>query len=165
MLTEPEVIQRAARPYVAMRADVTMQTLGTVLPPLHGRVFEWLGQQRTEPAGPAFWKYNVIDMDRSLEVEVGVPVAAEVGGDEQVLAGILPAGRYASLRYTGHPDGLVGATGFLLEWARQRHLTWDLSHGPDGEHWGARLEIYETDPIVHPDMSLWTTQLAFRLSD
>jgi hypothetical protein len=35
---------------------------------------------------------------------------------------------------------------------------------PDGERWGARLEIYETDPAAEPDMSNWTTQLAFRLA-
>jgi hypothetical protein len=57
----------------------------------------------------------VIDMDRGLEVEVGVPVAAGVDGDGQVLAGVLAPGRYASLRYAGHPDGLFDATAYLLE--------------------------------------------------
>ena len=36
--------------------------------------------------------------------------------------------------------------------------------GPDRDQWAARLEIYETDPAVEPDMTKWTTQLAFRLS-
>jgi hypothetical protein len=35
---------------------------------------------------------------------------------------------------------------------------------PDGERWAARLEIYETDPAVEPDMTKRTTLLAFRLS-
>jgi len=34
-----------------------------------------------------------------------------------------------------------------------------------GERWAARLEIYETDPAEEPDVSKWTTLLAFRLSD
>ena len=165
MLTGPEVIGRPAQPYVAIKAEVTMQTLGTVLPALHGRVFGWLRERGTTPTGPPFWKYNTVDMDRDLEVEVGVPVPARVNGDEHVLFALLPAGRYASLRYTGHPDGLLDATAFLLEWGRQHYLTWDLSHGPAGERWGARLEIYETDPGAEPDMSKWTTQLAFRLSE
>jgi effector-binding domain-containing protein len=165
MLTEAEVIERAAQPYVAIKAQVTMQTLGTILPALHARVFGWLRERRIPPIGHPFWKYNMIDMDRGLEVEVGVPVEARVDGDEQVLSGLLPAGRYASLRYTGHPDRLLDATAFLLEWAGQQHLTWDLTHGRDGERWGARLEIYETDPAAEPDMTKWTTQLAFRLSD
>jgi effector-binding domain-containing protein len=165
MLTEPEVITRDAQPYVAIRAIVTMQTIGTVLPELHPQVFAWLGERGIPPVGPPFWKYNVIDMERALEVEVGAPVAAAVDGDDRVLAGVLPAGRYASLRYTGNPDGLVGATASLLDWAAQQHLAWDVSQTEDGDQWAGRLEIYETDPAVEPDMAKWTTQLAFRLAD
>ena len=164
MLTEADVIQRQAQPYIAIRAQVTMQTIGTVLPGLHPGVYAWLGERGIAPAGPPFWKYNVVDMDRGLEVEVGVPVAVAVDGDDQVLAGVLPPGRYATLRYTGHPDGLAGATAALFKWADERDLTWDAQPAADGEHWAARLEIYETDPAEEPDMTKWTTQLAFRLS-
>jgi hypothetical protein len=41
-----------------------MQTMGSVMPPLHGHVFAWLSERDITPAGPPFWKYNVIDMDR-----------------------------------------------------------------------------------------------------
>jgi hypothetical protein len=47
----------------------------------------------------------------------------------------------------------------------EHNLTWDVRQAPNGERWGARLEIYETDPVIEPDMSKWTTQLAFRLAD
>lgn len=164
MLGEAHVIDRPAQPYVAIKAQVTMQTIGTILPALHPRVFGWLRERDVPPAGAPFWKYNVVDMDRGLEVEVGVPVAAVMDGDDQVLAGVLPAGRYGALWYTGHPDGLLGATASLLTWAAERNLSWDVSQAPDGERWAARLEIYETDPAVEPDMAKWTTQLAFRLS-
>ena len=165
MLSDTEVIERSAQPYVAIKSQVTMQTLGVVLPELHPRVFGWLGERGISPAGAPFWKYNVIDMDRGLEVEVGVPVATAVAGDDLVQAGVLAPGRYATVRYTGHPDGLFGATAALLKWADEQNLTWDVTQAPDGERWGARLEIYETDPALEPDMSKWTTQLAFRLAD
>ena len=35
-------------------------------------------------------------MERQLEVQAGVPVQAVVDGDDQVISGTLPAGRYAS---------------------------------------------------------------------
>ncbi len=165
MLTEPEIIERTAQPYVAIRARVTMQTIGTVLPELHPAVFGWLAERDVPPAGHPFWKYNVIDMERELEVEVAAPVAAAVGGDDRVLAGVIPAGRYATLRYTGHPDGLIGATASLLDWAARQNLAFDVTPTEDGDRWAARLEVYETDPAVEPDMGNWTTQLAFRLSD
>ena len=81
MLSEVEVIQRPAQPYVAIGAQVTMQTIATILPELHPRVFAWLGERGIPPVGPPFWKYNVIDMDRGMEVEVGVPVDVVMDGD------------------------------------------------------------------------------------
>lgn len=141
-----------------------MQTVDGILPPLMPRVFAWLRERDVPAAGPPFWKYNVIDMARLLEVEVGVPVTAAADGDDRVLAGVLPAGRYVTVRHTGHPDGLIDVIASLLEWARQEDLSWDMTNTPAGERWRARLEIYETDPAVEPDMTKWTTQLAFRLS-
>jgi effector-binding domain-containing protein len=172
MLTQPEVVELAAQPYVAIRTQVTMQTIGTVLPELHPQVFAWLSEREIPPVwlseqdipvGLPFVKYNVIDMDREIEVEVGAPVAAVLNGDDRVLAAVLPAGRYATLQYTGHPRGLAGATASLQEWAAGQDLTFDVEHAESGDRWAARLEIYETYP--DPDMSKWTTQLSFRLSD
>jgi effector-binding domain-containing protein len=113
--------------------------------------------------GLPFWKYNVIDMERELEVEVGVPVAAAAAGDDRVLAGVLPAGRHATLRHTGHPDGMVSAVAFLLEWARRQNLAFDAEPGEGGDHWVSRLEVYQTE--TDPDLNKWTTQLLFRLAD
>lgn len=52
MLTEePHIIERPAQPYVAIKAQVTMQTIGTVLPGVHPRLFAWLGERDIPPAG------------------------------------------------------------------------------------------------------------------
>jgi effector-binding domain-containing protein len=160
----PVVAELPAQPYVAIRAQVTMQTMDAILLPLQPQVFAWLRARDIPAAGPPFWKFNVIDMDGFLEVEVGAPVTAPVDADGRVLAGVLPAGRYATLRYTGHPDGLIGVIASFGEWATREGLTWDMTDAPDGERWGARLEIHETDPADEPDMTKWTTQLAFRLA-
>lgn len=164
MLAEPKVVQRPDQPYVAIKAFVTMETLGTVVPPLNREVFGWLAERGAVASGAPFWKYNVIDMERQLEVEAGVAVAVAVPGDDRVLAGIIPGGRYATVRYTGHPSGLADATAELLDWAAEQGLTWDLTATGEGERWGARLEIYETDPAAEPDMEKWVTELAFRLA-
>jgi effector-binding domain-containing protein len=163
MAARPEIAQRTEQPYVAIRALVTMQTLGEVLPGLHPEVRRWLRSQGVQPAGQPFYKYNVIDMDRQLEVEAGFPVPAPVTGEGQVLAAVLPGGRYATLWHTGHPDTLVGATRTLLDWAAQQALAWDVTSTPDDERWGCRLEIYHDEP--GQDMSEWETELAFKLAD
>ena len=164
MSSAPEIVTRAAQPYAAIRARVTMADLGT-LGARFGEVFAWLGARGLEPAGAPFWRYNVIDMARKLEVDVAVPVAAAVDGDDHVVSGVLPAGRYATLTHVGHPGELYVVTGSLLDWAAAQGLTWDMSPGEEGERWGARVETYLTDPEVEPDMSKWVTELAFRLAD
>jgi effector-binding domain-containing protein len=89
-------------------------------------------------------------MARELEMEAGVPVATAVGGDDQMVTGMLPAGRYATLTYMGHPSELMAATKALLDWAAGQDLTWDVTPGADGDRWSCRLENYLTDPIRNP---------------
>ncbi len=164
MSATPEIETRAEQPYVAIRAKVSMAGIGAFAARTR-EVFGWLGARGLAPAGPPFFKYNVIDMMRELEMETGVPVAAAVDGDDHVVSGVLPAGRYATVTYTGHPSELAEVTKALLDWAEEQGLTWDMSPTEDGDRWGARLEFYLTDPGEEPDMGKWQTQLAFRLAD
>lgn len=164
MAITPEITERAQQPYVAIRAKVPMQGLDALGQRL-GEVFGWLAAKDVPPAGPPFFKYNVIDMERQLEVDAGVPVAATAAGDDQVVSAVIPAGRYVTLTHVGHPDELAAVTGELLDWAQARDLKWDMFETSDGERWGSRLEIYLTDPNEEPDMSKWRTQIAFRLAD
>ena len=46
MSSAPEIVTRAEQPYVAIRTQVTMENLGTVVPPLNQAVFAWLGARR-----------------------------------------------------------------------------------------------------------------------
>ena len=118
---------------MAIPARVTMQEMGTFLPPLHGEVFAWLGRQGVAPAGAPFWRYVVIDMEAGFEMEVGVPVASAVPGGDRVFAGVLPARRYATLRHSGYSKDLYEATRALLEWAEQNGLAWQTSASGQGE--------------------------------
>jgi RNA polymerase sigma-70 factor (ECF subfamily) len=163
MAAEPGVVSRVAQPYVAIGAFVTMESFGEVMPGLHPEVRGWLRSRGVQPAGRPFFKYNVIDMDRQLEVEAGFPLGAPVTGEDRVFAAVLPAGRYATLWHTGHPKGLVGATQALLDWAARQGLAWDVTSAPDGEQWGCRLETCYDEP--GQDMNEWKTELAFKLAD
>jgi effector-binding domain-containing protein len=164
MPTAPRIVERAEQPYVAVSGRVTMHTIGAIADRLP-EVFAWLGARGLEPAGAPFFRYDLIDMERQLEVEAGVPVATAAAADGEVLAGVLPAGRYASLTHVGHPDGLVEATTALLDWAARQGLAWDVTETPEGQRWGCRLEVYKTDPAEQPDMGKWETELLFRLAD
>jgi effector-binding domain-containing protein len=167
MSPSPRIEHRPEQPYLAIADSVTMQNIPTIADRMP-EVFAFLAAHGIEPAGPPFFRYHLIDMERELEIEVGVPVAAGHAADPSagdVRAGMLPAGRYAVVTHVGAYDELVGATADLLAWADRDGLRWDKVDTPVGERWGCRLEIYHTDPQEEPDPTKYETELAFRLAD
>lgn len=158
MAKEPTIVEREEQPYVALRGKVVMNEIGQFADRMH-EVIGWIAARNIEPVDAPFFKYDVVDMDAGLVMEIGFPVEGRHSGEEQIVTGVLPAGRYASVTYHGHPDGLVDATRDLLAWADEQGLEWDA----DGNKWGCRLEVYKSDPREVPDMNDWETELLFRL--
>lgn len=155
--------ERAEQPYRGITRHITMSTFNEVADRFPD-IFGWLAVRGVEPAGAPFFRYHMIDMERTLEVEACVPVppnSAIPASDEDVTAGVLPAGRYVVTEYTGHPDGLVRVTADLLAWAREQNLEFD----EHDDRWAGRLEYHLTNPAEEPDMNKWETQLAFKLKD
>ena len=164
MMTEPHLEHRGEQPYMAIRAQVTMHDMATEVPQLLGEVFAWLDRQGVPPAGPPFIRYLVIDMATQLDIELGVPVTTALPGDDRIIAGVLPAGRYATLVYTGVQNG-VAANAALLDWGARQGIVWQKWATAQGDAWGARIESYLTDPATEPDLAQWATEVAFRLAD
>ena len=164
MLTSTRITERAAQPYVAMRRRVTIP-FGAVIDATLPELFRWLEIHGVEPAGPRFFKYNVIDMARELELEFGVPTSGPVAGDAATVFGTLPAGRYATLTLHGHYDKLIDATGVLIDWVRGRGLAFDSEVTPEGERFVGRFEIYPNDPGEVPNPDDWETEIWIKLQE
>ena len=109
-------------------------------------------------------RYHVINMTGKMDVELGVPVASALSGDDRVSPGVLPAGRYGTLIYTGVTNGMKG-TKALLDWAAQQGIVWDTYESDKGDGFGARYESFLTDPADEPDQAKWETEVAIRLAD
>lgn len=163
MLSLPEIIERDSRPYVAIRERVTLP-FDDVVDRVFPELFGWLARNSVEPADAPFIKYNVIDMERELEVEFGVPVARPNPGDARVLSGTLQGGTFASITWQGGYDKLIDANGALINWAMERGIKWDVTRTPAGDKFGCRLEIYKTDPAVEPDSSKWVTDVVIKMA-
>ena len=163
-MAEPRVVTRPEQRYIGVRDAVTMDTVGRVADRI-GELIGWLGARGVSPAGAPFLRYWVIDMERRLDVEAGVPIGEPLDADGDITIGTVPAGRYATVTHHGHPDELVGATAALLAWADEQGLTWDAHDDPEGTAWGGRLEVFLTNPMEQPDMSQWDTDLVFKLAD
>jgi uncharacterized protein YdhG (YjbR/CyaY superfamily) len=101
----PKLVSRTAQPYVAIRRQVAMREIATVLPPLFNDVFAWLTKKGIRPAGAPFWRYLVVDMKGKLEIDVAVPVAVVPPSDKHIVVDVLPAGRYATVLHTDTQTG------------------------------------------------------------
>ncbi|MEO3793931.1 GyrI-like domain-containing protein [Nonomuraea sp. B10E15] len=160
----PQIVEFSERPYVGVRGTITMTTFGLVADRI-GEIIGWLAQRGHAPAGAPFLRYDAINMPQDrLVVQAGVPVAGPVEGEGDIFAATLPAGRYAVTSHHGHPDQLFGVIEALLKWGEEQGLAWDLAEKDGTEHWGCRLELFQTDPRVEPDMHNWDTDLQFRIA-
>jgi hypothetical protein len=86
-----------------------------------------------------------------------------VAGEGRVAAGEFPAGRYATLIYTGVQNA-IPANAALQAWAAERGITWHKWPTDKGEAWGARLETFLTGPEDDPDPATWQTEVAYLLA-
>lgn len=163
MLTLPTIVERAAQPYVAIRKRVTIP-FDAVIGATMDAMFAAVKAKGLQPVGPAFFKYNIVNMP-DLEIDFGVPVAAPVASDGQLIGGTLPAGRYAQTTYWGHYDNLMDVNALLIGWAREKGIAWDAATGSDGDHFAARFEIYPNSPEEEPDPDKWETTVAIKIRE
>lgn len=160
----PKIIDLPARPYVGIRRTITMTTFGLVADRIAGLI-GWLAERGVSPADAPFLRYDSINMPEDrLVVQAGVPVATPVAGEGDIFADVLPAGRYVTESHHGHPDRLAGVISGMLAWGDEQGLAWDMAEKDGTEHWGCRLELYQTNPLVEPDPNNWDTDLQFRLA-
>jgi effector-binding domain-containing protein len=158
---EPNLEHRAEQPYVAIPVEVTLREWGRANA-LVPEIFEWLGRNGLELAGPPFFRYWVIgDMDTEFSLEVGVPVARPVDGDGRVIAGSIPAGTYVPYVHHGHPDKLFETQEALESWAKSNGNEWQNRVEDGAEVWRGRFLFFLTNPEVEPDLNNWETEIAF----
>jgi effector-binding domain-containing protein len=169
MKNAPRIHDRDEQHYVSLHHTVSMDGFGDVIDAGFPELFGWLDRRGIAPASAPIIRYDRIDMERTLDIELGVPVsdrdAAGLAGDDRIRVGTLPAGRYATLLHVGPYDGLIASNAALQEWAAQNDIAFDVSPAADGERWGARLEIYITNPAEEPDPSKLEVEVSYRLAD
>jgi effector-binding domain-containing protein len=163
MMTLPQIETRPAQHYAYVPFEVTMAQMTKPADEGFPQLYAWLDRHGIEPVGAPFYNYRRIDMDRTLDVEAGIPVAQPGPEEGAIKSGTLPGGRFMSLSWHGHYDGLMTVTGMLIGWVRLIEEQFDMYEAADGEHFACRLELYETDPSVVKKPEDWVTKLAFKL--
>ncbi|GLQ56668.1 GyrI-like domain-containing protein [Devosia nitrariae] len=165
MLTLPEFVERDAQPYPYIPYTVPMDGIDGAADEGFPRLFAWMKRNGVVPVGAPFINYRRIDMMRTLDIEIGAPVAAAGEGDDGVHFSQLPAGRFARVVWTGPYNGLRDVMPMFIGWAKEKRLAWDVEHATDGERFACRLQIHEIDPSEERDPQKWVTQVAIKLAD
>ena len=129
------------------------------------KVQQFLKAHGAKPSGPPFIKYNIIDMEKLLDVEFGFPVDEEIAASDGVSAKALPKGRYAHIGYTGHFKHLIDVNAMLLGWASCKHLGLDASKADSGDAFASRLEVYKKGPEQESDPRKWQSEVFIKLKD
>jgi hypothetical protein len=163
MISQAKVDERGEQAYMGWRVQAAVSELPQVIPQGLDAVFAYLGEQGAPPAGAPFIRYHVIDMADKMDVELGVPVASPLPGNDQICPGKLPAGRYAALIYRDVSQGRP-ANAALIEWAAQQGLAFDRWDAPTGDAFAGRYETFLTSPADNPDPAQWDTEVAIKLA-
>jgi effector-binding domain-containing protein len=156
----PRAVALGERHCAGIRVVTPFRGMYAVRNQLLKELYAWLDEHGIEPGVP-FFRLHVVDMAGDMDVEFGVVTDGPVGGDGRVRAGVLPAGRYATL--TGAGNGRR-ANGALQDWIRARGLAMDCAGTPAGDRFGCRYEAYLTDPRTEPRKTRWVVELAIRLA-
>lgn len=162
--TQPKIDERPEKAYMGIRTLTPMAGMPDFIEQSLGEIFGWLSEQGIDPAGAPILRLNVVNMEGNMDIEVGVPVKEAVNGTDRIKAGVLPAGRYASLIYTGVEDGIAG-NGVLIDWAEEQGIKWDRWDDENGDAFRSRYEVLIDGPDDKPDPADWDCEVAIKIAD
>jgi effector-binding domain-containing protein len=143
----PRTVQRRAAHTLGIRFVTPFRGMLRVQGELLKELLGWLEHRDVGGVGRFFVRLHVIDMKGSMDLEVGVTTSVPVKGDARVRTGILPAGRYATLRYRGAG---TQANRALIEWTHAHGVELDRRDVSAGDRFACRYESYVTDPRTEP---------------
>jgi len=162
--TKPIIDERPERHTAGIRIKAPIRDFKKVIPRTLTEVLAWATEHRVGTGEPPFMRLYVIDMEGDMDMELGIRVAEPIESNGRIVPGLLPAGRYASLIYTGRDRGYAG-NGALINWGQKQGLKWDSWETPMGEAFACRYEAFLTDPAEEPDHKKWQTEVAIKLAD
>jgi AraC family transcriptional regulator len=148
-----ETKELPAQPVLSIRRRVQRSGLAAALGELYGRIFQYTQQSGAALAGPPFTRY-LESGPGLIHIEAGMPVAAAVPGDGEIVAGTLPSGPAARTVHAGPYETLNEAHAAVETWIRDQGLT------PAGSPW----ESYVTDPADYPNPADWKTEVFWPLA-
>lgn len=159
---KPKIDTRPKQVYMGIRTTAPFKGMSKVIDRISKELNGWVDEHKVKTAGPPFLRFHVIDMRGFMEISYAVPVHKALPDEGDIKADELPAGRYASLIYSG---GGISANRALIEWVRAKGMDFDRWDTEQGDNFCGRYESYLTDPKVEPRKSKWKIEVAIKLAE
>lgn len=159
---KPKIDQRPKVTYMGIRTIAPFKGMSKEIGRISKELNAWVEEKDVKPSGPPFLRYHVIDMRGFMDISFCFPVRRALAEDGNVKADFIPAGRYASLIYSG---GGISGNRALIEWVRAQGLKFDRWDTAQGDNFRGRYETYLTDPKIEPRKSRWQIEVAIKLAD
>ena len=159
---KPKIDKRPKQTYMGIRTIAPFKGMSKEITRIADQLNTWVDENKVKTSGPPFLRFHVIDMRGFMDISFCVPVRKALPNDDDVKADFIPAGRYASLVYSG---GGISGNRALIEWVRAQGLDFDRWDTEQGDNFRGRYETYLTDPKVEARKSKWKIEVAIRLMD
>ncbi len=158
----PKYVERGPQQYVAVRARIPREALGSRAPGLLRELYSWLESHGVAAVDKPFIRYVVVDYNHSeVDIELGVPMpTSSLPEDDRFTRGVLPGGRYATVIHHGGYESLVETTAALLEWGKTHRVRWQVQERGKVTTWAGRVEHYRIGPDEEKDSTRWQTEVA-----
>ena len=126
---------------LVVKADIPTSEIGQHIGEMYKRIFEHMGANNIEPAGPPFAVYYEFDPEGNTVFETGVPVTIESECGEGIEYKEYPAMKVVTTLYKGPYEKMEQVYTDL-----EQYIT-DNNHKKLGPVW----EVYLTDPQQEED--------------
>jgi effector-binding domain-containing protein len=163
MLTLPVKNRRKKQPYLAIRSRLFKRQIHKQAQLFLPEVRKFMEEQGIPYTGPSFFRYNTISPTGEMDIEFGHFTDKLYSGSGPVRAGILPAGSFMSVTWTGHYNRLSDVNAMLMGWAKMTGVEWDCASTEAGTFFGCRIDIFHRSMRNEPNPDKWETEVAIML--
>jgi effector-binding domain-containing protein len=159
---KPKIEKRLKIMYMGIRTIAPFKGMSKEIGRIADELNDWVDENKIKTVGLPFLRYHVIDMRGFMDISYCVPVRKALPDAGNVKADFIPAGKFASLIYSG---GGISGNRALIEWVRAQGMDFDRWDTAEGDNFRGRYETFLTDPKVEPRKSKWQIEVAIKLAE
>lgn len=136
--------------YVSLRKKCKWEDVSSVMADSYAKLMKHIRSSKINMTGAPYSIYHTVN-ESGVDIEMGIPVNKAVKGKKEIVTGIFPDKKVASVDYYGFYDQLEKAHGYIQNWLTK--MDYDVD--------GLPMEQYITDTSSEPDTSKWLTRIYY----